>query len=130
MKLKTIWLGALCVPMLLLAGCATPDVDLVNAQTRNEMPREAKELNCVACHSMDSKVVGPAWKDVGQRYRSAASFEYNGKSYPLVEGMIKKVSHGGAGHWGMMPMPANDPAEVKREKIEKLVRLVLNLRQD
>jgi cytochrome c len=92
-----------------------------------EMPAEAKELNCVACHSIEKKVVGPAWADVSKKYNGAAEFDYNGKKYPLVEGLVMKVSKGGSGHWGSMPMPANDPTGAKKEKIEKLVHFVLDL---
>jgi len=92
-----------------------------------EMPPEAKELNCIACHAVDHKVVGPAWQDVGKKYKGAKTFEYNGKEYPLVEGLVMKVSKGGSGHWGTMPMPANDPSGAKKDKIEKLVHFELSL---
>ncbi len=92
-----------------------------------EMPPEAKELNCIACHAIDKKVVGPAWADVGKKYKGATEFEYNGKKYPLLEGLVMKVSKGGAGHWGSMPMPANDPSGAKKDKIEKLVKFELSL---
>ncbi len=92
-----------------------------------DMPPEAKELNCVACHAVDKKIVGPAWRDVGKKYKGATEFEYNGKKYPLVEGLVLKVSKGGSGHWGSMPMPANDPSGAKKAKIEKLVHFELSL---
>lgn len=92
-----------------------------------EMPPLAKELNCVACHAIDKKIVGPAWADVSNKYKGAAKFEFNGKEYPLVEGLVMKVSKGGSGHWGTMPMPANDPSGAKKEKIEELVHFVLGL---
>ncbi len=129
MKQKTIWLGALCAAMLWLGGCTTPSVEAVQAQTQTEMPPDATELGCVFCHTINRKAVGPAWKDVGQRYKDAEAFEYNGESYPLVEGMIMKVSQGGTGHWGMLPMPPADPTGDNRHKIEKLVRLALSLRR-
>jgi cytochrome c len=92
-----------------------------------DLPPEAKELNCVACHAIDKKIVGPAWRDVGKKYKGATEFEYNGKKYPLVEGLVLKVSKGGSGHWGSMPMPANDPSGAKKAKIEKLVHFELSL---
>lgn len=94
-----------------------------------DMPPLAKELNCVACHSIDKKVVGPAWHDVSAKYKGATTFNYNGKDYPLVEGLIMKVSKGGSGHWGSMPMPANDPSGAKKDKIDQLVHFVLGLAQ-
>ncbi len=92
-----------------------------------DMPPLAKELNCVACHKIDAKLVGPAWADVSKKYKGASEFEYNGKQYPLVEGLVMKVSKGGSGHWGSMTMPANDPTGTKKDKIEQLVHFVLGL---
>ncbi len=129
MKEKFIRAAALAIAALALAGCATepPDPEVEAALTRNEMPRTAKELNCVACHALDHRVVGPAWVDVAKRYRGATWFIYNNQGYPLVQGLVMKVSRGGAGHWGSMPMPANDPGGTKRDKIEHLVRFILKL---
>ena len=91
------------------------------------MPEEVKQLPCLSCHAVDRKVIGPAWRGVGKKYKDAKTFEYNGKEYPLFEGLVKKVSNGGSGHWGTFPMPANDPTGSKRDKIEKMVRFVLSL---
>ncbi len=115
--MKSVVVGMAAVVGLMVAG-GVPAAD---------MPPEAKEMNCVACHSIDKKIVGPAWADVGKKYKGATEFEYNGKKYPLVEGLVMKVSRGGSGHWGSMPMPANDPGGAKKDKIEKLVRFELSL---
>ncbi len=115
--MKSMVVGVAAAAGLMVAGSALA-VD---------MPPEAKELNCIACHAIDKKVVGPAWADVGKKYKGATEFEYNGKKYPLLEGLVMKVSKGGAGHWGSMPMPANDPAGAKKAKIEKLVKFELSL---
>lgn len=98
----------------------------VNVQAA-DMPPLAKELNCVACHAIDHKVVGPAWAEVSKKYKGATEFEYNGAKYPLEEGLVMKVSKGGSGHWGSMPMPANDPTGAKKDKVEQLVRFILGL---
>jgi cytochrome c len=129
MNRKSVWVAALSIAGLALAGCATepPDPEVEAALARNEMPRAARELNCVACHALDHRVVGPAWMDVAKRYRGATWFVYNNQGYPLVEGLVMKVSLGGSGHWGSMPMPANDPGGAKRDKIEHLVRFILKL---
>jgi cytochrome c len=94
-----------------------------------DMPPLAKELNCTACHAIDHKVVGPAWRDVANRYtgKGVKTFTYRGKEYPLIEGLVMKVSKGGAGNWGAMPMPANDLSGAKRAKIEELVRFEQSL---
>ena len=94
-----------------------------------EMPPLAKELNCVNCHAIDHKVVGPSWQDIANKYsgKGVKKYTYNGKSYPLIEGLVMKVSKGGSGNWGTLSMPANDPTGVKKGKITELVKFDLNL---
>lgn len=99
--------------------------DLQSALQKNQMPQLAARLNCTACHAMSTRVYGPAWKDVGKRYQNAVAFAYQGRTYPLVEGLVQKVSHGGSGNWGSGQMPAIDPSGAKRDQIEKLVRFIL-----
>ena len=67
----------------------------------------AKAKNCLACHAVDKKVVGPAYKDVAAKYKGDKSAEAK---------LIEKVQKGGVGVWGQMPMPPNpqvNPAEAK-----------------
>jgi len=91
------------------------------------MPAVAKRHNCPACHSITKRIVGPAWMNVSIKYKGVEKFEYNGKEYPLVEGLMMKVSQGGSGHWGSMPMPANDSKGVMQADIRELVLFVLGL---
>lgn len=91
-----------------------------------DMPPLAKKNSCNACHAIDHKVVGPAWMDVSKQYKNATVFVYRDKEYPLFEGLVQKVSHGGSGHWGSIPMPGNAPA-VKDADIRQLVKFILNL---
>jgi cytochrome c len=94
-----------------------------------QMPPLAKELNCIACHAIDHKLVGPAWQDVANKYtgKGVTRYTYKGKEYPLIEGLVMKVSQGGSGNWGTMPMPANDPSGVKKAKITELVKFEQSL---
>ncbi|GEM_PF-229273 len=78
----------------------------------------AQKSNCFACHSIEKKVVGPAWKDVAAKYRGDAGAE---------DRLIAKVSRGSSGVWGSVPMPANSPA-VKDADIKALVRFALSLK--
>ena len=91
-----------------------------------EMPPLARKHSCVACHAMDKKMVGPAWMDISRKYKGATEYTFKGKMYPLEEGLILKVSKGGSGVWGSMPMPANSPA-VKPAEIKELVQFILRL---
>jgi cytochrome c len=83
-----------------------------------DMPELAKKNNCTACHAIDKKVVGPAWADVAKKYKGDAGAEAK---------LITKVSKGGSGVWGSMPMPANDAAGKKQDDMKALVKFVLAL---
>lgn len=83
-----------------------------------EMPALAKKNNCTACHAIDKKVVGPAWEDVAKKYKGDAKAE---------AALLTKVSKGGSGVWGTMPMPANDPSGTKQAEMKELVHFILSL---
>jgi cytochrome c len=74
----------------------------------------ATSKNCMACHAIDKKLVGPAFKDVAAKY-------VNDKS--AVEKLATKVIKGGSGVWGPIPMPAN--TQVNETEAKKLVAWVL-----
>ncbi|MBI1906995.1 MAG: c-type cytochrome [Rhodocyclales bacterium] len=73
----------------------------------------AKSKNCLACHSVDKKVVGPAFKDIAAKYAGQ----------DVVAALVTKVQKGGSGVWGPVPMPPN-PA-VSADEAKKLVEWVL-----
>jgi cytochrome c len=81
----------------------------------------ARKSGCMACHAIDKKVVGPAWKDVAIRYAG----DRNAKTK-----LIEKVAKGGRGNWtevvGNMAMPPYSP-RVSQENIAILVEFVLSL---
>lgn len=75
----------------------------------------AQKSGCLACHSIDKKVLGPSYKDVAAKYKGDKTAEAK---------MIEKVKKGGSGTWGPMPMPANSP-QVKDEDIRTIVQWIL-----
>nr|WP_314859408.1 c-type cytochrome [uncultured Undibacterium sp.] len=80
---------------LLVSGSAMANMDL------------AKAKNCMTCHSVDTKILGPSFKDVAKKYAGDKTAEAK---------LITKVMKGGSGVWGAVPMPANgqvSPAESK-----------------
>ncbi len=93
----------------------------------DEMQALAQKHKCTVCHAIDHKVLGPAWRDVARRYTGIAKYIYEGKEYPLTEGLVMKVSQGGSGNWGAMPEPANDPTGTEQKEITELVKYVLSL---
>jgi cytochrome c len=92
-----------------------------------EMPALAVEHKCNLCHSIDHKIVGPAFRDVANRYRSVTTFTYKGKEYPLKAGLLLKLSNGGAGNWGTMPMYPIDPDDLSQGDLRKLIDFILDL---
>jgi len=75
----------------------------------------AKKYNCLACHQVDKKVVGPAYKDIAKKYKGQNA------SAKLAE----KVKKGGSGAWGPVPMPPN--AAVPDADVKKLVDWILKM---
>ena len=105
---------------------ASSNPALAATAKKMEMPPLARKNSCVACHAIDKKMVGPSWMNISRKYKGATEYTYKGKVYPLEEGLIMKVSKGGSGVWGSMPMPANSPA-VKPADIKELVQFILRL---
>lgn len=75
----------------------------------------AKAKNCLACHAVSTKVVGPAYKDVAAKYAGQKGVE---------DKLVQKVMKGGSGVWGAVPMPANP--QVTQAEAETLVKWVLS----
>lgn len=80
-------------------------------------PELATKKACMACHAVDKKVVGPAFKDVAKKYAGQKDAEAK---------LAQKVIKGGGGVWGTMPMPAN--ASVTEAEAKQLVKWVLTLK--
>jgi cytochrome c len=91
--------------MMLASGSAMANADL------------AKSKNCMSCHSVDAKILGPSFKDVAKKYAGDKAAE--GK-------LATKVIKGGSGVWGAIPMPAN--AQVSEAEAKTLVKWILSLK--
>ena len=76
-----------------------------------------KSSGCSACHSVDKKLVGPAYKDVAAKYK-------NDKGAEAM--LVKKIRAGGKGTWGEIPMPPH--MHVKEDDIKTIVHWVLSLK--
>lgn len=74
----------------------------------------AKAKNCMSCHAIDKKLVGPAYKDVAAKYKGDAG---------AVDKLASKVKAGGKGVWGEIPMPPNN---VTPDEAKKLVTWILS----
>lgn len=74
----------------------------------------ATAKNCMACHAMDKKLVGPSYKEVAAKYAGQAD---------AVDKLAGKVMKGGSGVWGPVPMPAI--TQVNADEAKKLIAWIL-----
>ena len=77
----------------------------------------ATKNNCMACHSVDKKLVGPSFKEIAKKYTGQKDAETL---------LISKVMKGGSGVWGAIPMPAN--SQLKEADAKTLVTWILALK--
>ena len=95
------------IAMVAAAACVPALADLALATSKN----------CMACHAVDKKVVGPAYKEVAAKYAGQKD---------AVDKLAAKIVKGGSGVWGPVPMPANP--QVKDAEAKKLAAWVLTLK--
>ena len=74
----------------------------------------SKAKNCMACHAVANKVVGPSYKDIAAKYAGQKDAE---------DKLTQKVLKGGGGVWGPVPMPAN--TQVSEAEARTLVKWVM-----
>ena len=99
--MKAVYVAMMAVAGVVMAGQAQADEAL------------AKAKNCMACHAVDKKLVGPAYKEVAAKYKSDKG---------AVAMLAAKIKSGGKGVWGEVPMPPNN---VTPEEATKLATWVL-----
>jgi len=109
-KMKVIPIALLVVAGLITPGAAHADEAL------------AKAKNCLACHTVDKKVVGPAYKDIAKRYAGQKDIEAK---------LAEKIMKGGKGAWAKelgaeIPMPPNPT--VKAEEAQRLAKWIMSLK--
>lgn len=86
------------------------------AQSAEEKLAQSK--NCLACHQVDTKLVGPAYKDVAAKYKDDPA---------ALDKLVKKVRAGGSGVWGQIPMPPNP--QVSEAEAKTLVSWILAMKK-
>ena len=96
---------------LVLAAAAAVPASLP-AHAQEEL---AKKHACLACHAIDKKLVGPAYKEVAAKYRGDAGAEAK---------LVDKVKKGSQGTWGQVPMPPN--SNVPDADVRALVKWILS----
>lgn len=77
-----------------------------------------KKARCVACHAVDQKRVGPAYKEVAAKY----------KGDPKIAAVLfDKVRHGGSGNWGTVPMIPHPADKISDDDLKAAVQWILSL---
>ena len=94
-------------------ACATAGHAAVDDAKATQL---AGKYGCLACHAVEKKVVGPAYKDVAKKYAGDAS---------ALGKLEHKVKTGGSGVWGAIPMPPNN---VPDADVKTMVQWVLSLK--
>jgi cytochrome c len=77
----------------------------------------AKASGCLACHTVDKKLVGPSYREIANRYRQDKG---------AAASLAQKVKTGGKGVWGDIPMPPN--GHVKDADIQNIVQWILTVK--
>ena len=85
------------------------------AAVADDQLKLATDKGCTACHNVDKKVIGPAYKEVAKKYKGDAK---------AADALAAKVVKGGSGVWGPIPMPPN---KVTDDEAKKLVAWILAL---
>lgn len=99
--------------LLLVASATLLSFD-AQAATGEEIMAKS---GCMACHTKDKKLVGPALRDVAAKY----------KGQDVVAKLIAKVRTGGSGVYGTIPMAPNPPEKISDADLKTAVTWVLNL---
>lgn len=76
----------------------------------------AQKGGCLACHSVDKKLVGPSFKDIAAKYKGQGD---------AVAKLSDKVRKGGSGVWGAIPMPPNGPEKLNDGELKAVVEWIL-----
>jgi cytochrome c len=87
---------------LVLSGTASATI------SNSEATQLMQQHNCQACHAVDKKLVGPAFKDIAKKYATDSS---------APEKLARKIKTGGAGVWGPIPMPPNNVSDADLNKL-------------
>jgi cytochrome c len=79
-------------------GCLAISAAALTSARAQNMSDQFNKYGCVACHAVDTKLVGPSFKDVAAKYRGKSGAEKQ---------LAAKIKNGGSGVWGSVPMPPN-----------------------
>ena len=102
------------IPTLLLA--ALLGGISVQARAATDPAQMAAKSGCLACHTVDKKLVGPAYRDVARKYKGQAGAQ---------AALVARLRTGGKGVWGEVPMPAAAPALIGDADLKAVIAWIL-----
>ena len=109
-----VQLALLAAGVLFVGAAFAQNKGAVDAKAAEAL---AQKSGCIACHNVDKKVIGPAYKEVAAKYATDKD---------ALTKLSEKVKKGGTGVWGQIPMPPN--TQVNDAEIKTLVSWILSLK--
>jgi cytochrome c len=100
--------------IVLILAAAVASMSALPAWASADM---AQKKNCMACHALDKKLIGPSYKDVAAKYAGQKD---------AADKLAQKILKGGSGVWGAVPMPANP--QVSEAEAKQLASWVLTVK--
>ena len=88
---------------------------LASASAWADVPAPMTKAGCMACHTVDKKLVGPAFKEIAAKY----------KGQDVVAKLMDKVRKGGTGSFGPVPMLPNPPDKINDAELKAAVEFIL-----
>jgi cytochrome c len=99
---------------VLILGLALASAASMPARANADL---AQKKNCMACHALDKKLIGPGYKEVAAKYAGQKD---------AADKLAQKIVKGGVGAWGQVPMPANP--QVSEAEAKQLATWVLSVK--
>lgn len=98
------------------ASADTASTTTAAAKPEDEGKALVEGADCLSCHKVDSKLVGPSYQDVAAKYTDAD-----------IDHLSQKIIDGGKGVWGDIPMTPH--AGLSKENAQKMVKYILSLKK-
>jgi cytochrome c len=124
MKLKYLLFGVALIGLTSFSN-DNLDTNYTTASKKTNTVFQASEgekliakSDCIGCHKLDKKLIGPSYLDIAKKYPS------NDKNVAYLSGKIIK---GGSGVWGTIPMSAH--ASLKKNDATSMAKYILSLKK-
>jgi cytochrome c len=122
MKIKCLLLGVAIITLTSFSKenpeeKYTKKTDVVLQQI-SDGEKLISKLDCIGCHKMDKKLIGPSYLDIAKKYPA------NDKS---INYLSDKIIKGGSGVWGSIPMAAH--SSLKKDETKSMARYILSLKK-